>query len=600
MSHKRASLPKGSVKKARAKVRQTAGRKISSIRTRLLGIITVLFVISFALLILVSFFSTRSILTDSAIRTLRKEAESNVNSFTVDMVTYTSSPSLDGAYNKIFDRPSALWNIYSEMENLSVMDCGYAFLVDRDTGKVLANKNNDVKNSIIYEAEADSFLGEIADMISNLPKGLDEELPVKHLKDGSDSYYVLAQPFQKMPWVLVFCMPDSYITNDLVPTFLGLMAVILIMLLIILVIVSIVINRTTAPINKLTKVLTSITDGDFSVQITKPAGHDEIAVMSGALKDFVSVMGEVITDIRSVSDSLSTHSGSTKQIAEALAGTSQTQAESMGDMQITLDQVANAIQELAQHATTLAEVVNSTNQDSGTASEKMQQTVTVARQGRADMEQVADTMQSIVTTMKELEEVVAGVGTSTAQIHSIVQVISDIAKQTNLLSLNAAIEAARAGEAGRGFSVVADEIRKLAEISSDSATQIADIISHVTVQVDDMVKKTDESVHFIEDNASKVTDSCEIFNHIYQNVSSTGEVLQHIVTQIHQVDDVATNIAALSEEQSASTEEILASTQVLAESSLHISEDSKKVEESAETVSQASFTLAEHMRRFKI
>ena len=148
MSHKRASLPKGSVKKARAKVRQTAGRKISSIRTRLLGIITVLFVISFALLILVSFFSTRSILTDSAIRTLRKEAESNVNSFTVDMVTYTSSPSLDGAYNKIFDRPSALWNIYSEMENLSVMDCGYAFLVDRDTGKVLANKNNDVKNSI--------------------------------------------------------------------------------------------------------------------------------------------------------------------------------------------------------------------------------------------------------------------------------------------------------------------------------------------------------------------------------------------------------------------------------------------------------------------
>lgn len=589
-----------SVKQAKTKIKQAAGKKISSIRTRLLGIITVLFVIAFALLLLVSFFSTKNTLTDSAIRTLRKEAQSNVNSFTVDMVTYTSSPTLEGAYIKIFDRPSALWNIYSEMENISVMDCGYAFLVDSETGKVLANKNNDVKNTIIYEAEAGTFLGEVADMIANMPTGLDEELPVKHLKDGADSYYVIAQPFQKMPWVMVFCLPDSYVTNDLIPTFLGMMVVIIIMLLVILFIGGIFISRTTAPINSLTKVLMDITDGDFSVQIKKPAGNDEIAVMSGALKDFVSVMKDVIMDIRNVSDSLSEHSNSTKQIAEALSDTSQTQAESMGDMQITLDQVANAIQELAQHATTLAEVVNTTNQDSSMASEKMQQTVTVAGQGREDMEQVAKTMQSIVSTMKQLEEVVTGVGASTAQIHSIVQVISDIAKQTNLLSLNAAIEAARAGEAGRGFSVVADEIRKLAEISSDSATQIADIISHVTVQVDDMVHKTDESVHFIEDNASKVTDSCEIFNHIYQNVSSTGDVLQHIVSQIHQVDDVATNIAALSEEQSASTEEILASTQVLAEASLHISEDSQRVEASADTVSQASFTLAEHMRRFKI
>lgn len=574
--------------------------KVSSIRTKLLGIITALFIISFSLLLLVSFFSIRNTLTDSAVRTLRKESQANVNSITVDMVSFTSSPTLEGAYIKIFDRPTSLWNIYGQVESMSVMDYGYAFLVDTETGKILAHPNTDIKNTIIFEAENGTFLSDVVNMINELPEDISAEMPVKYLQDDSDSYYVIAQPFKGIPWVLISCLSDSYITDELVPTFMGMMIIIIVMLVITLLIAGIVITRTTAPINKLTKILTDITDGDFSVQIPISSGNDEISVMSRALRDFVSVMREVIMDIREVSNSLSQHSNSTKQVATELSDTSQTQAESMGDMQVTLDQVANAITELAQHATTLAEVVNNTNQDGDHVSEKMQQTVTVARQGRSDMEQVAETMQSIVVTMKQLEEVVTGVGASTAQIHSIVKVISDISGQTNLLSLNAAIEAARAGEAGRGFSVVADEIRKLAEISSNSATQIANIISQITVQVDDMVSRTDQSVAFIEDNASKVTASCDIFNHIYQNVSSTEDVLAHIVSQIHQVDDVATNIAALSEQQSASTQEILASTHVLADTSLHISDDSKQVETSAETVSQASFTLAEHMRRFKI
>ncbi len=239
----------------------------------------------------------------------------------------------------------------------------------------------------------------------------------------------------------------------------------------------------------------------------------------------------------------------------------------MGDMQVTLDQVADAIQELAQHASTLAAVVDSTNQDGIAADEKMQQTVIVAAKGREDMEQTSAAMAVIVSAMQNLKEAVGMVGASTEQINSIVQLISEIAEQTNLLSLNAAIEAARAGEAGKGFAVVADEIRKLADISSSSATQIAHIIDEVNHQVED----TNESVTYIEDNSSRIAASREIFDCIYQDVSETGGVLKHIVEQIHHVDDVAANIAALSQEQSASAEEILASTRVLADTSLQIS-----------------------------
>ena len=242
----------------------------------------------------------------------------------------------------------------------------------------------------------------------------------------------------------------------------------------------------------------------------------------------------------------------------------------MNDLRSTLDQVANAVSELSTHAVSLASIVNSTNQNSMQANKNMSNTVQVANKGKEDMELVNHTMSTIVEAMKKLEGVVRNVGESTTQINSMVQIISDISGQTNLLSLNAAIEAARAGEAGRGFSVVAEEIRKLAEVSASSASKISDIIKNVNENVSIMVTQTEQSVHYIEDNSSKITSACDIFTNIYDNVNSASTIIDEIVKQIANVDDIATNMAALSEEQSASTEEILATTEILSENASQV------------------------------
>lgn len=585
------------VTKAAAKTTKRAKGRVIRLQTKLLGVICPLLTIGFFILFADNYATVRELLSDSAITALRQESNATVQELTIDMVTATSASAISDAYNRIYESPSTLSSIYKRIEWLSVLDYGYAFLVDGETGKVLAHSDTNIKNSSLYDTDSASFLGQVAEMVKTVPASGD--LPVNKLKDDSEKYYVIAQSFAEMPWVLVTCLPDSYVADSLTTMNLHMFTIVIAILVITIIVISIVVGRMVAPVSKLTTVLTDITDGDFTVDI-QTKGNDEISLMSKALMDFVTIMREVIFDIREVSNQLSDHSETSQKVAEALSDTSSTQAESMGDMQITLDQVANAIQELAQHASTLAEVVTGTGQDSATASEKMQQAVTVATQGRKDMEQVADAMSSIVTTMKQLDSAVTEVGDSTKEINSIVQLIGEISEQTNLLSLNAAIEAARAGDAGRGFSVVAEEIRKLAEISATSATRIAEIITKVNSQVDGMVAKTNESVVYIEDNSSRITASCEIFDNIYQDVSATSDVLQHMVEQIHQVDDVATNIAALSEEQSASTEEILASTQLLSETALQISDDSKHVADIAETVSDASFTLAEHMRKFKI
>lgn len=585
------------VTKAAKKTTKKATGKVIRLQAKLLGVICPLLTIGFFILFADNYSTAHELLKDSAITALRQEVNATVQELTIEMVTATSASTISDAYNRIYESPSTLSAIYKKIEWLSVLDCGYAFLVDKDTGKVLAHSDTNIKNSSLYDTDSTSFLGQIAEMVKTIPAT--GELPVNKLEDGSEKYYVITQPFDKMPWVLVTCLPDSYVADSLTTMNIHMFTIVIVILILTTVVISLVVRRIIAPVSKLTTALTNITDGDFTVDI-KTKGNDEISLMSMALKDFVAIMREVIFDIREISNQLSDHSETSKGIAATLSDTSSAQAESMGDMQITLDQVANAIQELAQHASTLAEVVTGTSQDGATASEKMQQTVTVATQGRRDMEQVADAMSSIVTTMKQLDSAVAEVGDSTKQINSIVQLIGEISEQTNLLSLNAAIEAARAGDAGRGFSVVAEEIRKLAEISATSATRIAEIITKVNSQVDGMVTKTNESVVYIEDNSLRITASCEIFDNIYRNVSSTSDVLQHMVEQIQQVDDVAANIAALSEEQSASTEEILASTQLLSETALQISDDSRHVADSAETVSDASFTLAEHMRKFKI
>ncbi len=576
-----------------AKKKPSSEKKIFGIRKKLLITVVPLFILAFAVTAVLIFYSSMKTILNTSKRTLLKESESNAKTVTITIMNATGDGDIRRAYSQISQIPSAMEFLYDSVKSISVMDDGYAFLVDTNDFSIVAHQDETLTGTIITEYPEGTFLGDIGVQLT----AENEELFTA--QDGSDSYYVIASYIKKTPWILVSCVSQDYILSDLTRLAFLIIGVFTVVLIIVVVVVSLVLRGTLKPIGTLTSALTTITDGDFTVNIPE-TGNDEITVMSRALNGFVSIMREIITDIRDISNQLGELSSSSKSISNALNEAAESQADSMGDVQVTLDQVANGIQELALHATTLSGVVNETNERGGQAKANMQDTVNVASAGRTDMEAVNHAMESIVQSMKQLADIVRKVGDSTKQINSMVEVISDISDQTELLSLNAAIEAASAGDAGKGFAVVAEEIRKLADISSSSASQISEIITHINNQVSYMVSQTEQSVKYIEDNSGKITSSCRIFENIYQNVNATGSMLSEIVAQIAHVDDVATNIAALSQEQSANTEEILASTEVLANSSLQLSTDSKEVAQGADHVSDAAFALAEHMRRFKI
>ena len=569
--------------------------KLFSIRKKLLITILPLFLLSFIITAVLIYKDCSKMLIEKSKHTLLIEAEANAKTITLNLLSETNCGKAEDAFSNISNLPAILSTFTASVNDITVMDEGSVFLVNTNTMAILAHNNPEMRNTRLIEYPEDSFIGRVTE---ELNAGNSEVMSLLD-DNGTDTLYTTITYLEGTPWAMVSYVSESYILSDLNSLLTMIIGTFAVVLIIVFIVLSITVGSIIKPINSLTKVLTTITDGDFTTDIPVK-GNDEIAVMSRSLRDFVTIMREVITDIRDVSNQLTTSSGATKELAGTLYGGSQTQAESMADVKVTIDQVANGVQELAEHAGTLSAVVTETNQQGSRARENMQLTVDVASQGRNDMETVNSAMSSIVNTMNELEDIVAKVGESTEQINSMVSMISDIASETNLLSLNAAIEAARAGDAGRGFAVVAEQIRKLAEDSSNSASKISDIITQVNTQVTQMVDQTNQSVAYIEDNSEKITVACEIFEKIFNNVSETNEVLSDIVSQIAHVDDVATNIAALSEEQSASTEEILASTEVLAESSLQFSSDSKHVADNADSVSSAAFTLTEHMRKFKI
>ncbi len=308
----------------------------------------------------------------------------------------------------------------------------------------------------------------------------------------------------------------------------------------------------------------------------------------------------MIASIHTVSDKLGTQAGESDTISREMYDASRLQGQSMRELNTTVEQLSMSVGEIADHATTLAMVVSDTKDDGEQVDGKMRETVEVSRSGQQDLQRVNSAMEMINVSVRKLQQSIDEVGKASKEITNITEIIGNIADQTSLLSLNASIEAARAGDAGRGFAVVATEIGQLANTSADAVHNIEGLISQINSLVSDTVRQTRESVENINHSNSLVGDTLRTFDSIFGNIDQVETLVREMIRKVEKVDEVATNVAAISEEQAASSEEILATSEAMVRQVDNITNSSERVSEGAKELTASAEELYEQVARFKI
>jgi len=289
-----------------------------------------------------------------------------------------------------------------------------------------------------------------------------------------------------------------------------------------------IVRNLTGRVAQMVDMVQAISENDLSREDMIIRNHDEIGTCGKLLNQMKNRLREIIQSIAGTAEHVASAS-------EEISSSATQQAQSAETQKDQTSQVATAMQEMAS-------TVMQVSENSNKAAESSRQAAETARHGGAIVEETLNKMrtiaQSVGATARKMEEL----GKSSDQIGRIIGVIDDIADQTNLLALNAAIEAARAGEQGRGFAVVADEVRKLAERTTTATKEIAQMIKNIQDETKTAVAAMEQGTKQVEDGV--------------KSTSQAGDSLKEIIQMSEQVGEMITHIATAATEQSSASEEV--------------------------------------------
>lgn len=326
-----------------------------------------------------------------------------------------------------------------------------------------------------------------------------------------------------------------------------------------------------APLSGSGEVLERMAKGDLTSKLN---GNYRGAYKT--MQDNINYLGDSLAAaLGEVSGSVSAVANSANQISsgtEEMAAGAQEQTQQSAEVASAVEQMTKTILENTKNASFAAATAKQ-------AGEKAKEGGAVVKDTITGMLRIAGVVQKSAVTVEAL-------GKSSNQIGEIVQVIDEIADQTNLLALNAAIEAARAGEQGRGFAVVADEVRKLAERTTKATKEIATMIKRIQ-------KDTDEAVLAMKEGTEEVQKGKEMANR-------ADEVLREIIVGAEKVTDIAAQVAAASEEQSNAAEHISQNIEAISSVTQQNASGIQEIARSAEDLNSLTMNLEQLIGKFKI
>ncbi|MCK3829058.1 methyl-accepting chemotaxis protein [Pseudomonas fluorescens] len=347
--------------------------------------------------------------------------------------------------------------------------------------------------------------------------------------DKNEDFYSVSVPFEGGPWAVVASMPKAEIRA--VTWEVGIRLVIGSVLAMLLAVGATVwlLRSKLAPLSDLVRQAQALGAGDLSARLNV-SSHDEIGQLARSFNQMGEALSTMVSHIRSAAEQVNSR-------AQALSGLSGGAYEGMEQQSGEITSMAGAVEEFSATSLNIADNMGNTER---LAQENAQQT----RIGRTSMQEASSSLEHIATALNSTAAVINTLGQRSQEIGGIVGVITSIAEQTNLLALNAAIEAARAGEQGRGFAVVADEVRNLASRTRQATDEISAMIQSIQQETGNAISTMEHGKVLMQDGLSRNADVASALARIDEQSRSAGQQFAAITTATQEQSSTATLLSS--------------------------------------------------------
>ncbi|KPU45749.1 methyl-accepting chemotaxis protein 4 [Oxobacter pfennigii] len=345
--------------------------------------------------------------------------------------------------------------------------------------------------------------------------------------------------------------------------------------------------------------LMKVAQGDFTITLDTQ-GRNELGVMKKSLANTIKSISAMLISIKEgfqaaqdQSEKLTSISKEMSASSQQIADTIQYIASGTGQQAENLIHITNTVNGFGMEVEEIAMAIDDVDK-------RAKEINTMAENSNTGLNSLVSSIEEIKESFDDVCNKISALGTSIKQINDITVIINSIADQTNLLALNAAIEAARAGEAGRGFSVVADEIRKLAEQSKNSSSGIGKLTDSISKETIEVINTTQDVSEVLENQLESINVTLHSFKQIISSVENMLPKINNVNSSANMINTQKDDIISMIRKASNLAEEASSATEEIAASSQQMNASSEEVAETAQKLNNMSSNLSVEIEKFKL